>query len=312
MSSQLSQWSIFSATDLVHSTARRGTFTSLPPYSTKKDSKLGHGIFLRPAMAKGRRMVWEGFWKGVQTLVNTGTTIKLFYVTEESIDMAIQNMPESIPQVPSTMRIHQILTTSPGQMLYRDVSCMCTVDKIYYCTCYNTGIQLQQTNDHTSNRRDQMGSRCYKKVVCNKIWQWLLSWHHYCHWWGSSASEMHAQRWSKQVILACKRRHDLVPIWGCNLFHSTASACDQPSSWDKKRSLGQIGKIEGWKNVSSYLSLAPIEIMTCMQCVLVLFAFKNTWNPSESQTYVQTNNNSQNTTISSVLRYFMDYNLYSL
>ncbi|KAF3844954.1 hypothetical protein F7725_008117, partial [Dissostichus mawsoni] len=60
------------------------------------------------------------------------------FTTMLSIDMAIQNMPESIPQVPSTMRIHQILTTSPGQMLYRDVSCMCTVDKIYHCKCYNT------------------------------------------------------------------------------------------------------------------------------------------------------------------------------
>ncbi|XP_053085679.1 uncharacterized protein LOC128317503 [Pangasianodon hypophthalmus] len=73
-----------------------------------------------------------------EALVHTGTTLKLFYVSEESIDRAMKDMPYSIPQVPSTMRIHQVVTTSPGHMLYRDVSCMCTVDKILQCTCYNT------------------------------------------------------------------------------------------------------------------------------------------------------------------------------
>ncbi|KAJ7992711.1 hypothetical protein DPEC_G00281510 [Dallia pectoralis] len=51
---------------------------------------------------------------------------------------AMKDMPDRIPQVPSTMRIHQVVTTSPGPMLYRDVSCMCTVDKILQCTCYDT------------------------------------------------------------------------------------------------------------------------------------------------------------------------------
>lgn len=73
-----------------------------------------------------------------EALVHTGTTLKLFYVSEESIDRAMKDMPDSIPQVPSTMRIHHVVTTSTGHMLYQNVSCMCTVDKILQCICYNT------------------------------------------------------------------------------------------------------------------------------------------------------------------------------
>ncbi len=41
-----------------------------------------------------------------EDLVHTGTTLKLFYVSVESTDMAMKDMPDNIPQVPSTMRIH--------------------------------------------------------------------------------------------------------------------------------------------------------------------------------------------------------------
>lgn len=51
-----------------------------------------------------------------EALVHTGTTLKV------SIDRAMKEMPDGIPQVPSTMNIHQVVTTSPGKMVYRDVS----------------------------------------------------------------------------------------------------------------------------------------------------------------------------------------------
>lgn len=72
-----------------------------------------------------------------EALVHTGTTLKLFFISEVSIDRAMKDMPDGIPQIPSTMRIHRVVTTSSGQTVYRDVS-MCTVDKILKCTCYNT------------------------------------------------------------------------------------------------------------------------------------------------------------------------------
>ncbi|KAF3837831.1 hypothetical protein F7725_009599 [Dissostichus mawsoni] len=40
--------------------------------------------------------------------------------------------------VPSTMRIHQVVTGAPGEILYRDVSCPCTARQSYECRCDDT------------------------------------------------------------------------------------------------------------------------------------------------------------------------------
>lgn len=118
----------------------------------------------------------------LKALVNTGTTLKLSFVNEVSTDRAMQDMPDSIPQVQSTMKIHQVVTTSPGKMLYRDVSCMCTVDKILWCTCHNTKVFSFHTP--STSTTDEMEPKSHSKVVCHKMWWRPLPKYHHCHCWG--------------------------------------------------------------------------------------------------------------------------------
>lgn len=71
-------------------------------------------------------------------LLDIQMSVKLFYISEENIDEAIKNMPNNLPVVPSTMRIHQVVTLTPGQIIYRDVSCLCSTRQTMECQCYNS------------------------------------------------------------------------------------------------------------------------------------------------------------------------------
>ncbi|KAL7857118.1 hypothetical protein SRHO_G00160170 [Serrasalmus rhombeus] len=71
-------------------------------------------------------------------LTETNTTVKLFFVKSEDVEEATQKMPKLIPAVPGTMRIHQVITLAPGELISRDLSCMCTTRKQFICKCFNT------------------------------------------------------------------------------------------------------------------------------------------------------------------------------
>ncbi|XP_030251615.1 uncharacterized protein LOC115568462 [Sparus aurata] len=73
-----------------------------------------------------------------KALTESNTTVKLFFVKSQDVEEAIEKMPKLIPAVPGTMRIHQVITLAPGEMLSRDVSCMCTTRKQFNCKCFNT------------------------------------------------------------------------------------------------------------------------------------------------------------------------------
>lgn len=53
-----------------------------------------------------------------KTLTETSTTVKLFYVASEAVEQAMERMPGQIPPVPSTMKTHQVVTFTPGEILY--------------------------------------------------------------------------------------------------------------------------------------------------------------------------------------------------
>ncbi|KAJ8356910.1 hypothetical protein SKAU_G00197040 [Synaphobranchus kaupii] len=59
-----------------------------------------------------------------KALVDTNTAVKLFYVEEAVVDKAIKEMPQGLPVVPSTMRIHQLITCQPGKLTNRGVCCL--------------------------------------------------------------------------------------------------------------------------------------------------------------------------------------------
>ncbi len=71
-------------------------------------------------------------------LLDVQMSVKLFYISEENIDEAVKSMPNNLPVVPSTMRIHQVVTLTPGQIFYRDVSCLCSARQTMKCQCYNS------------------------------------------------------------------------------------------------------------------------------------------------------------------------------
>ncbi|KAI7792928.1 hypothetical protein IRJ41_022844 [Triplophysa rosa] len=90
------------------------------------DRLVSHGVHIPNA---------ELFFK---KLVDAQTSVKLFYVSEDDVDEATKNMPAGLPVVPSTIRIHQLVTVSRGQISYRDVSCLCSTRQTLECQCYNT------------------------------------------------------------------------------------------------------------------------------------------------------------------------------
>ncbi len=73
-----------------------------------------------------------------KALTETNTKVKLFFVKSEDIESAMKKMPKHIPAVPGTMRIHQVITLAPGELIHRDVSCMCTTWQQFNCKCFNT------------------------------------------------------------------------------------------------------------------------------------------------------------------------------
>lgn len=70
-------------------------------------------------------------------LQKSGTSVKLFFVDEQDIDRAVQGMPNDLPPLPSTMKMHQAVTLAYGEVSYRDVSCMCTAAQNLHCECFD-------------------------------------------------------------------------------------------------------------------------------------------------------------------------------
>lgn len=134
---------------------QKGNFYMFSTELFKKGFKKGTWSFFEASHGKGApdgvggvlkrtadRLVSEG--KDIQNakqlydcLLNAQTSIQLFYIDEESVDKAVQKMPKRLLVVPSTMRLHQMITFRPGKIIYRDVSCLCSTKQILECTCHN-------------------------------------------------------------------------------------------------------------------------------------------------------------------------------
>ena len=53
-----------------------------------------------------------------KALSDTPTSIKLFYITAEAVEHAVQQMQTQISPVPSIMKCHQVVTFIPGEVLF--------------------------------------------------------------------------------------------------------------------------------------------------------------------------------------------------
>ena len=65
-------------------------------------------------------------------------TLRSNLIEDEAVEQAQQRMPSTIPPVPGTMRIHQVITLARGEITLRDVSCMCSTHRKLECECWNT------------------------------------------------------------------------------------------------------------------------------------------------------------------------------
>ncbi|KAI3375809.1 hypothetical protein L3Q82_004091 [Scortum barcoo] len=87
-----------------------------------------------------------------QALSEEQSKVKLFYIQEQAVEDAVKEMPADLPAVPSTMRLHQVVTLSPGKILYRDVSCMCSATGNLECDCHKTKcFSFNPTHNHTED-----------------------------------------------------------------------------------------------------------------------------------------------------------------
>ncbi|KAK6185006.1 hypothetical protein SNE40_007337 [Patella caerulea] len=86
--------------------------------------------------------------------LNTITSIKLFFInSDDIIDEPLYN---DIVAVKGTLKIHQLITTKFGEILFRDVSCFC---QGVHCDCYQPSrIQILKSPDeigeHTAETND--------------------------------------------------------------------------------------------------------------------------------------------------------------
>ncbi|KAK0152804.1 hypothetical protein N1851_005655 [Merluccius polli] len=175
---------------------QKGNFYMLSTELFKKGFKKGTWSFFEAGHGKGApdgvgealkrtadRLVSEG--KDIPNakqlydcLLNAETSIQLFYIDEETVDKAVQEMPKQLPVVPSTMRLHQIITLTPGKVIYRDISCLCSTRQTLECTCHNTQrfefdvepilsdtnvLQTQTTNEIKWESEDIIGQWCVIK-----------------------------------------------------------------------------------------------------------------------------------------------------
>ncbi|XP_035269106.1 uncharacterized protein LOC118225154 [Anguilla anguilla] len=74
-----------------------------------------------------------------QELNDSGTQVKLFYVSEEDVETRAQKMLEvPLVAIKGTMKMHQVLSITPGILKYRDISCFCqAAEGVWDCPCYS-------------------------------------------------------------------------------------------------------------------------------------------------------------------------------
>ncbi|KAK9977123.1 hypothetical protein ABG768_018944 [Culter alburnus] len=65
------------------------------------------------------------------------SSVQLMYVTEEEIERMDSVLPEDLITIKGTMQIHQIVSTRPGDISWRVLSCFCSEPQI--CQCF--GLQ---------------------------------------------------------------------------------------------------------------------------------------------------------------------------
>lgn len=163
---------IFSVTDLPHSTNIAPTFTCSLLSHTRGDSRHVTWSFFEASHGKGAPDgVGAALKRQADTLVRQGkdipdahtffqllnnvSKVTLFYVKEEEVEKK-ESALKPLSTIKGTMKIHEVISVSPGQMKYRDISCFCqAADGVFDCSCYCLQevalAPLEEAISHPSN-----------------------------------------------------------------------------------------------------------------------------------------------------------------
>ena len=84
--------------------------------------------------------------------------IRFFWVSEENIRKFDEAVPEAVPPVKGTMAIHQVISTEPGNIMHREISCFC--NRPHICQCHNTTrVNLQTAGTQASAQDDDLNGK---------------------------------------------------------------------------------------------------------------------------------------------------------
>ena len=80
--------------------------------------------------------------------------IRYFWVSEEDIRRFDDAVPEVVPAVKGTLAIHQVISTEPGKIMHREISCFCS--RPHTCQCHNpTMVNLHTTASAQTSAQDE-------------------------------------------------------------------------------------------------------------------------------------------------------------
>ena len=102
----------------------------------------------------------------IRELRETDSSVILYEVSQEEVDKKEKELP-ALKTVPGTSKLHQVITQTPGQLLYRDISCYCTKDNPHVghdfkqfhfnisCGKDRDGLSKKRKNIETTDRAPQ-------------------------------------------------------------------------------------------------------------------------------------------------------------
>lgn len=96
------------------------------------------------------------------TLISTSSSIKYFWISEEDILKHDEAVPEKLPVIKGTMKIHQIVSVTPGKIRHRELSCFCSRGTNSECDCHSPivlDLNITKTPTNTQTAAPSMGRK---------------------------------------------------------------------------------------------------------------------------------------------------------
>ncbi|XP_063044641.1 uncharacterized protein LOC134438864 [Engraulis encrasicolus] len=104
-----------------------------------------------------------------EQLMNQPSSIKLMYVSEEEVQEMDGVLPDRLETIKGTMAIHQIVSTEPGEIAWRVLSCFCQEPNT--CQCY--GLKKVQMSLPSSGPSTS-GSQPIPNVHTGLVGRWCI------------------------------------------------------------------------------------------------------------------------------------------